>query len=121
MTLLIAYMFFVGTFMCGNEIVVCSNDLPKEYVAMQGVWEANVQGGKLTLTVRGKQMSIKKNGQAIVEGEFVTNGTYIGFTSLDCKSIRNPGEFNRLFNTAPLMFENGTFVWNGNKFRKIRE
>ena len=52
MTLLIAYMVFFGTFMCGNEIVDCSNDLPKEYVAMQGVWEANVQGGKLTLTVR---------------------------------------------------------------------
>ncbi|MBR5983662.1 MAG: hypothetical protein IK025_08095 [Bacteroidales bacterium] len=120
MTLLIAYMVFFGTFMCGNEMQVASFDLPKEYVAMQGEWEASVPGGKLCVTVRGKQMSIKKNGQVIVDGEFVTNGTYIGFTGLDCKSIRNPSEFNRLFNTAPLMFENGTFVWNGNKFRKVK-
>ena len=75
--------------------------------------------GILRVTVQKTYMTIEKGRNVVAQGNFtLINGTYIGFCS--CRAVKSPSEYNRLFNVAPLTFEDGAFVWNGKRFRKIR-
>ena len=126
MNLLFAITLLLGSFSVtglqieqNTDFGIVAVESADEYAALQGVWELKLSDGILRVTVQKTYMTIEKGRNVVAQGNFtLINGTYIGFGS--CRAVKSPSEYNRLFNVTPLTFEDGAFVWNGKRFRKIR-